>query len=45
MKENDVATNKILPIYPDLEGKIAVDASSWITGIALDIAGGRFIFY
>jgi len=40
-----------VPTYPDLAGKVAVvtggsrgigsDAASWVTGITLDVAGGR----
>jgi hypothetical protein len=40
-----------VPTYPELAGKVAVvtggsrgigsDAASWVTGITLDVAGGR----
>jgi hypothetical protein len=29
--------------YPDLAGKVASTASCWITGVTLDIAGGKIM--
>ena len=29
--------------YPDLADEAAVHASSWITGVTLDLTGGRVI--